>query len=43
MQHTDRVVIATLTQCYHCQRLLRPQEGVQRRQVVTGGAVGRAR
>jgi len=43
MQRTDRVVIANLTQCYHCQRLIRPREGVQRRQVFTGGAVGRAR
>jgi hypothetical protein len=43
MQHTDRVVIANLTQCYHCHRLIRPQEGVQRRQVFTGGTVGRAR
>jgi hypothetical protein len=42
MPHTDRVVIANLTQCYRCQQLIRPQEGVQRRQVVTGGAVGRA-
>jgi hypothetical protein len=43
MPQTDRVVITNLTQCYHCHRLLRPQEGVQRRQVVTGGTVGRAR
>ncbi len=43
MQHTDRVVIANLTQCYQCQHLIRLEEGVQRRQVVTGGAVGRAR
>ena len=43
MPHTERVVIANLTQCYHCHRLIRPQEGVQRRQVVTGGAIGRTR
>jgi len=43
MQHTEHVVIANLTQCYHCRRLIRPQEGVQRRQVCTGGAIGRTR
>jgi hypothetical protein len=43
MPQTERVVIANLTQCYHCQRLIDPQDGVRRRQVVTGGAIGRTR
>ena len=43
MPRIERVVIANLTQCYHCQRLIDPREGVERRQVIIGGSIRRSR
>src|SRR2546422_513447 len=43
MNHQPHIVIINITQCYACQRPLLPREGVQRRRLLTGDTVGRAR